>query len=69
MKKSPCDDVMRVEMDFNQMFLFQPLPEMSACKTPIKNLYLKGASTYPGGVFAASGHSTAQVMLKDVEGK
>jgi phytoene dehydrogenase-like protein len=42
---------------------------MSAYKTPIKNLYLTGASTHPGGgVFAASGHNTAQVVLKDVKG-
>ena len=62
-------NVMHVEMDFDQMFLFRPLPEMSAYKTPIKNLYLTGASTHPGGgVFAASGHNTAQVVLKDVRG-
>ena len=62
-------NVMHVEMDFDQMFMFRPLPEMSAYKTPIKNLYLTGASTHPGGgVFAASGHNTAQVVLKDVKG-
>ena len=62
-------NVMHVEMDFNQMFLFRPLPEMSAYKTPIKNLYLTGASTHPGGgVFGASGHNTAMVVLKDVKG-
>jgi phytoene desaturase len=62
-------NVMHVEMDFDQMFLFRPLPEMSAYRTPIKNLYLTGASTHPGGgVFAASGHNTAQVVLKDVKG-
>jgi phytoene dehydrogenase-like protein len=62
-------NVMHVEMDFDQMFMFRPLPEMSAYKTPIKNLYLTGASTHPGGgVFGASGHNTAQVVLKDVKG-
>jgi len=62
-------NVMHVEMDFDQMFMFRPLPEMSAYKTPIKNLYLTGASTHPGGgVFAASGYNTAQVVLKDVKG-
>jgi phytoene dehydrogenase-like protein len=62
-------NVMHVEMDFDQMFLFRPLPELSAYRTPIKNLYLTGASTHPGGgVFAASGHNTAQVVLKDVKG-
>jgi len=62
-------NVMHLEMDFDQMFLFRPLPEMSAYRTPIKNLYLTGASTHPGGgVFAASGYNTAQVVLKDVKG-
>lgn len=62
-------NVMHVEMDFDQMFLFRPLPEMSQYKTPIKNLYLTGASTHPGGgVFAASGYNTAKVVLRDVKG-
>lgn len=62
-------NVMHIEMDFDQMFLFRPLPELSAYKTPIKNLYLTGASTHPGGgVFAASGYNTAKVVLKDVKG-
>lgn len=43
-------------------------PIILTYKTPIKNLYLTGASTHPdGGVFAASGHNTAQVVLKDVK--
>ena len=62
-------NVMHVEMSFDQMFMFRPLPEMSAYKTPVKNLYLTGASTHPGGgVFGASGHNTAMVVLKDVKG-
>src|SRR3712207_5951454 len=63
-------NVMHVEMDFDQMFLYRPLPELSAYRTPIQNLYLTGASTHPGGgVFAASGYNTAQVVLKDLKRK
>ena len=47
---------------------FRPLPEMPAYKKLLKNLFLTGASTHLGGVFAASGHNTAQVVLKDVKG-
>jgi phytoene dehydrogenase-like protein len=62
-------NVMHVEMELDQMFLFRPLPELSTYRTPIKNLYLTGASTHPGGgVFAASGRNTAQVVLGDVRG-
>jgi len=62
-------NVMHVEMEFDQMFLYRPLPELSGYRTPIKNLYLTGASTHPGGgVFAASGRNTAHVVLEDVRG-
>ena len=62
-------NVMHVEMDFDQMFYFRPLPELSNYRTPFKNLYMTGASTHPGGgVFGASGHNTAKVVLRDVKG-
>jgi len=62
-------NVMHVEMSFDQMFMFRPLPELSTYRTPIRNLYLTGASTHPGGgVFAASGRNTAHVVLKDIGG-
>jgi phytoene desaturase len=62
----PRGNVMHVEMSFDQMFFFRPLPELSQYRTPIGGLYLTGASTHPGGgVFAASGRNTAQVVLQD----
>jgi len=63
-------NVMHVEMSFDQMFFFRPLPELSSYRTPIGGLYLTGASTHPGGgVFAASGRNTAQVVLADRQAK
>jgi phytoene dehydrogenase-like protein len=61
-------NVMHVEMSFDQMFSFRPLPELSSYRVPsIGGLYLTGASTHPGGgVFAAPGYNTAHVMLADV---
>jgi phytoene dehydrogenase-like protein len=62
-------NVMHVEMELDQMFLFRPLPELATYRTPIRDLYLTGASTHPGGgVFAASGRNTAQVVLEDARG-
>lgn len=59
-------NVMHVEMSFDQMFFFRPLPELAGYRTPIKGLYLTGASTHPGGgVFGASGYNTARVVLGD----
>jgi phytoene dehydrogenase-like protein len=58
-------NVMHVEMSFDQMFMFRPIPEMSAYETPIEHLYLSSASCHPGGgVFGAAGYNAAQVILK-----
>lgn len=63
----PRGNVMHVEMSFDQMFMFRPIPEMSDYRTPVKNLYLSSASCHPGGgVFGAAGYNAAQVILKDV---
>jgi phytoene desaturase len=59
-------NVMHVEMSFDQMFFFRPIPELASYRTPIRGLYLTGASTHPGGgVFGASGSNTARVVLND----
>ncbi|NJN18486.1 MAG: NAD(P)/FAD-dependent oxidoreductase [Oscillochloris sp.] len=59
-------NVMHVEMSFDQMFFFRPLPELAGYRTPINGLYLTGASTHPGGgVFGASGYNTARVILDE----
>jgi phytoene dehydrogenase-like protein len=59
-------NVMHLEMSIDQMFFFRPLPELACYKTPMKGLYLTGASTHPGGgVFGASGRNTARVILAE----
>lgn len=66
----PHGNVMHVEMSFDQMFMFRPIPEMSEYKTPVKNLYLSSASCHPGGgVFGAAGYNAAHVILKDLKKK
>jgi phytoene dehydrogenase-like protein len=63
-------NVMHVEMSFDQMFFFRPLPELAGYRTPIRGLYLTGASTHPGGgVFGASGYNTARVVLADTRAR
>ncbi len=59
-------NVMHLEMSLDQMFFFRPLPELSRYRMPsLEGLYLTGASTHPGGgVWGASGHNTAKVMLR-----
>jgi phytoene dehydrogenase-like protein len=59
--------VMHVEMAFDQMFLWRPMPELAGYRVPsLTGLYLCGASMHPGGgVFGASGRSVAGVVLAD----
>lgn len=57
-------NVMHLEMSFDQMFFFRPMPELSDYTTPVDRLFLTGASTHPGGgIFGASGRNTAHVVL------
>ena len=57
-------NVMHVEMGLDSMFLYRPLPELAGYRTPVRGLFLTGASTHPGGgVFGASGRTAAAVML------
>ena len=59
-------NVMHVEMGLDAMFMYRPLPELAGYRTPVRGLYLTGASTHPGGgVFGASGRSAARVLLAD----
>ena len=59
--------VMHVEMAFDQMFLWRPMPELAGYRVKtLPGLYLCGASTHPGGgVFGASGRSAAATVLAD----
>ena len=59
--------VMHVEMSFDQMFMWRPMPELAGYRLPgLDGLYLCGASTHPGGgVFGASGRSAARAVLAD----
>lgn len=59
-------NVMHLEMTLDQMFCFRPMPELSSYRMPIRGLYLTGSSTHPGGgVWGASGHNTAKLMLSE----
>ena len=48
-----------------QFFASRPMPGWAEYRTPIRNLYLCGAGTHPGGeVTGAPGHNAAQVILR-----
>lgn len=56
-------------MMLDQLFGARPLPELSNYRTPVRNYYLCGSGTHPGGgVMGANGHNAAKVALDDAAG-
>jgi phytoene dehydrogenase-like protein len=49
----------------SQNFMFRPMPGWARWKTPVKDLYLIGASTWPGaGTGAGSGYMLARILAR-----
>jgi beta-carotene ketolase (CrtO type) len=54
-----------LDMTLDQMIFLRPLPEIANYTTPLKNLYLTGAGTHPGGsISGMPGRNCAQVFLQ-----
>ena len=54
------------ELTREQLFFLRPVPGWARYRTPIKNLYLCGSGTHPGGgVMGAPGRNAARAMLRD----
>ena len=53
------------ERTLAQTGYFRPVPGYSQYRSPIRNLYMTGASCHPGGGITAMGMVTANVMLED----
>jgi beta-carotene ketolase (CrtO type) len=54
-----------LDMTFDQMMFFRPLPELANYTTPIAGLFLTGAGTHPGGsVSGMPGRNCARVFLQ-----
>ncbi|HEV7493995.1 NAD(P)/FAD-dependent oxidoreductase [Baekduia sp.] len=53
-------------MELDQQLVFRPSPQLSRYRTPVKGLYVAGASTHPGGaVHGMSGRGAARALLRD----
>ena len=62
-------NIFQGELSLQQMFFLRPVPAWARYKTPIRALYLCGASTHPGGgVSGANGRNAARQILKDLKG-
>ncbi len=60
-------NIRHLDMIPQQMMSRRPLPGWSDYRSPIKDLYLCGAGTHPGGeVTGAPGHNAAHIVLEDL---
>jgi phytoene dehydrogenase-like protein len=52
--------------ELDQQLVFRPMPQMSRYRSPLRGLYVAGASTHPGGaVHGMSGRGAAHALLRD----
>ncbi|MBI2941713.1 MAG: NAD(P)/FAD-dependent oxidoreductase [Chloroflexi bacterium] len=53
------------EMSADQLYAFRPLPGWARYATPVRNLYLCGSGTHPGGgIMGAPGRNAAREILR-----
>ncbi|MBI2682720.1 MAG: NAD(P)/FAD-dependent oxidoreductase [Acidobacteriales bacterium] len=59
-------NIFQGELSLEQLFFLRPVPGWSQYRTPIKNLYMCGSATHPGGgIMGAPGRLAALEILKD----
>jgi phytoene dehydrogenase-like protein len=59
-------NIFQGELTLEQLFFLRPAPGWAQYRTPIRNLYMCGAATHPGGgIMGASGRNAAMEILKD----
>jgi phytoene dehydrogenase-like protein len=59
-------NIMQGELTPDQLFSFRPIPFFGDYRTPIRDLYLCGGGTHPGGgVMAVPGRNAATQVLRD----
>jgi phytoene dehydrogenase-like protein len=67
MFRAPGGHIFHLNMTPDRLWINRPLPELSKYRTPIKNLYLCGSSTHPGGgVTGLPGYLAARTLLEDI---
>jgi phytoene dehydrogenase-like protein len=58
-------DIYAGSCELGQNYLWRPLPRYGSHATPVKQLFMCGAATFPGpGLNAASGRIVARQLLK-----
>jgi phytoene dehydrogenase-like protein len=61
-------NIFQGELSLEQLFFLRPVPGWAQYRTPIKNLYMCGSATHPGGgIMGANGRLAALEILKDIQ--
>jgi len=59
-------NIFQGELTLEQLFFLRPAPGWAQYRSPIKDLYMCGSATHPGGgIMGASGRNAAMMILKD----
>jgi phytoene dehydrogenase-like protein len=62
-------NIFQGELSLEQLFFLRPVPGWAYYKTPIRNLYMCGSATHPGGgIMAAPGRIASTVILREWKG-
>lgn len=62
----PQGHIFHGELTLDQMFFKRPIPHYADYRTPVRGVYLCGASAHPGGaVSGLPGHNAAREILRD----
>ncbi len=62
-------NIFQGELSLEQLFFLRPVPGYAQFRTPVKNLYMCGSATHPGGgIMGAPGRLAALEILKDIKG-
>jgi phytoene dehydrogenase-like protein len=59
-------NIFQGELTLEQLFFLRPAPGWAQYRTPVRNLYMCGSATHPGGgIMGASGRNGALKILDD----
>jgi len=62
-------NIFQGELSLEQLFFLRPVAGWAYYRTPIRNLYMCGSATHPGGgIMGANGRIASQVILKEWSG-
>ena len=60
-------NIFQGELTLEQLFFLRPAPGWAQYRTPVRNLYMCGSATHPGGgIMGAPGRNAARRILKDL---